>query len=161
MIDIYKNVSDVEFLVWNIQPVEKGRCRTELTASKDDFTELHNNQLKLFSLVKQIYQQGRIHNSHPVFRFSCLPVSPAASPHVLLSDIVVFSVFCTSCLRDGLTKKIAVLLDCAQMRGGRALPKFFVHFSQTLYTGSIWGWGAPAQIVCILAFKKSGTSCPN
>ena len=38
-------------------------------------------------------------------------------------------------------KKIAVLLDAVQMRGGRALPKFFVHFSQTVYIGSIWGWG--------------------
>ena len=28
--------------------------------------------------------------------------------------------------RDGFTKKIAVLLDFVQMRGGRALPKFFV-----------------------------------
>ena len=27
------------------------------------------------------------------------------------------------------------------MRGGRALPNFFVHFSQTVYFGSIWGWG--------------------
>ena len=26
-------------------------------------------------------------------------------------------------------KKVAVLLDFVQMRGGRALPKFFVHFS--------------------------------
>ena len=98
MIDIYKNVSDVEFLVWNIQPVEKGRCRTELTASKDDFTELHNNQPKLFGLVKQISQQGRIHITHPVFRFFCLPVSPDAYPHVLLYDLAVFSVFCTSCV---------------------------------------------------------------
>ena len=43
------------------------------------------------------------------------------------------------------TKKVAVLLDFVQMREGgwgmRALPKFFVHFSQTVYIGSIWGWG--------------------
>ena len=31
-------------------------------------------------------------------------------------------------------KKVAVLLDFVQMRGGgRALPKFFVNFSQTVY----------------------------
>ena len=34
-------------------------------------------------------------------------------------------------------KKMAVLLDFVQMRGGRALPKFFVRFSQTVYIGSI------------------------
>ena len=36
---------------------------------------------------------------------------------------------------------IAVLLDFVQMRGGegRALPKFFVTFSQTVYIGSILG----------------------
>ena len=39
-----------------------------------------------------------------------------------------------------LGKKVAVLLDFVQMRGG-GLPKFFVHFSQTVYIGSIWGWG--------------------
>ena len=39
------------------------------------------------------------------------------------------------------------------MRGGRALSKIFVQFSQTdkLYIGSIWGWGGgggetPAQV---------------
>ena len=36
--------------------------------------------------------------------------------------------------------KTAVLLDFVQ-RGGGALPKFCAHFSQTLYIGSIWGWG--------------------
>ena len=36
-------------------------------------------------------------------------------------------------VREGLPKKVAVLLDFVQMRGGRALPKFFVHFSQTVY----------------------------
>ena len=40
---------------------------------------------------------------------------------------------CNCMVRDGLPKKIAVLLDFVQMRGGRALPKFFVHFSQTVY----------------------------
>ena len=28
-----------------------------------------------------------------------------------------------------------------EVGGGKALPKFFVHFSQTVYIGSIWGWG--------------------
>ena len=36
-------------------------------------------------------------------------------------------------LGEGLPKKVAVLLDFVQLRGGRALPKFFVHFSQTVY----------------------------
>ena len=62
-------------------------------------------------------------------------------------------------------KKVAVLLDFVQMRGGRALPKFFVHFSQTVYIGSIWGWGGRGRplpkFFGTLAFKKSGTSCPN
>ena len=35
-------------------------------------------------------------------------------------------------LRDGFPKKVAVLLDFFQMRGG-GLPKLFVHFSQTVY----------------------------
>ena len=38
-------------------------------------------------------------------------------------------------------KKVAVLLDFVQMRGGEGLAQFFVHFSQTVYFGSIWGWG--------------------
>ena len=62
-------------------------------------------------------------------------------------------------------KKVAVLLDYVQMRGGRALPKFFVHFSQTVYIGSIWGWGGRGRplpkFFGTLTFKKSGTSCPN
>ena len=41
----------------------------------------------------------------------------------------------TVTIRDGLPKKIAVLLDFVQMRGGTALPKFFVHFSQTVFIG--------------------------
>ena len=44
--------------------------------------------------------------------------------------------------RDGFPKKVAVLLDFVQMRGG-ALPNFFVHFSQIVYIESIWGWGCP------------------
>ena len=46
-------------------------------------------------------------------------------------------------------KNVAFFLVFFQMGGGgRALPKFFVNFSQTLYWVN-------------LAFKKSGTSCPN
>ena len=44
------------------------------------------------------------------------------------------------------------------MRGGRALPKFFVHFSQTVYIGSIWGWGGRGRplpnFFGTVAFKK-------
>ena len=32
-------------------------------------------------------------------------------------------------VREGFTKKVALLLDFVQMGGGRALPKFFVTFS--------------------------------
>ena len=39
-----------------------------------------------------------------------------------------------------LAPRVAVPLDFVQLKGGRALPKFFVHFSQTVYIGSIWGW---------------------
>ena len=56
-------------------------------------------------------------------------------------------------------KKVAVLLDFVQMRGGgRAVPKFLVHFSQTIYIGSIWGWGgrgrALPKFIGTLALKK-------
>ena len=42
---------------------------------------------------------------------------------------------------------------------GRALPKFFVSFSQTVYNGSIWGWGGrgtvtPAKIFWHVGVKK-------
>ena len=61
-------------------------------------------------------------------------------------------------LREVLPKKVAVLLDFVQLRGGRALPKFFVHFSQTVYIGSIWGWGGRGRplpkFFGTLAFKK-------
>ena len=44
------------------------------------------------------------------------------------------------------------------MRGGRALPKFFVHFSQNVYIGSIWEWGRRERplpkFFGTLAFKK-------
>ena len=33
--------------------------------------------------------------------------------------------------------------------GGRALPKFFVHFSKTVYIESIWGWGDPCQFFLV------------
>ena len=68
-------------------------------------------------------------------------------------------------LGEGLPKKVAVLLDFVRLRGGRVLSKFFVHFSQTVYIGSIWGWGGKwrplPKFFNTLAFKKSGTSCPN
>ena len=58
-------------------------------------------------------------------------------------------------------RKVAVLLDFVQMRGGgRALPKSFVRFSHTVYIGSIWGWEferegeTPAQIFWHIAVKK-------
>ena len=42
--------------------------------------------------------------------------------------------------RDGLPKKSSCSFGFVKMRGdGRALPKFFVHFLQTVYIGSIWG----------------------
>ena len=48
-------------------------------------------------------------------------------------------------LRDGLPKKIAVLLD-------------FVQFSQTIYIGTTWGWGGRGRplpkFFGTLAFKK-------
>ena len=56
-------------------------------------------------------------------------------------DVIEISLHGNISLREGLPKKVAVLLDFVQLRGGRALPKFFVHFSQTVYIGSIWGWG--------------------
>ena len=68
-------------------------------------------------------------------------------------------------LGEGLLKKVAVLLDFVQLRGGRALPKFFVHFSQTVYIGSIWGWGGRGRplpkFFGTLAFKKSGICCQD
>ena len=45
-------------------------------------------------------------------------------------------------VREGLPKKSSCSFGlCPNEAGGRALPKFFVHFSQTVYIGSIWGWG--------------------
>ena len=67
-------------------------------------------------------------------------------------------------LGEGLPKKVAVPLDFVQLRGGRALPKFFVHFSQTVYWVN-FGMGSegetPAQIFWHIGVQKSGTSCPN
>ena len=45
-------------------------------------------------------------------------------------------------IRDGLPKKNSCSFGFCPNEvggGGRALPKFFVHFSQTVYIGSIWG----------------------
>ena len=69
-------------------------------------------------------------------------------------------------IRDGLPKKSSCSFGfCPNEGGGRALPKFFVHFSQTVYIGSIWGWGGRGRplpnFFGTLALKKSGTSCPN
>ena len=52
------------------------------------------------------------------------------------------------------------------MRGGRALPKFVVHFSQTVYwinlgMGKMGRGETPAQIFCHIGVQKSGTSCLN
>ena len=60
-------------------------------------------------------------------------------------------------------KKVAVLLDFVQMRRGGALPKFSVHFSQTIYWVNLgMGMGRSLPIFfCTLALKKSGTICPN
>ena len=54
-------------------------------------------------------------------------------------------------------KKVAVLLYFVQIRGGSALPKFFVHFSQTVYIGSIWGWGGRGRPLAkfFLAYWRS------
>ena len=75
----------------------------------------------------------------------------------IVDQVLVIKLASTFDLRDGLPKKIAVLLDFVQMRGG-GLPKFFVHFSQTVYIGSIWGWegrGRPLpKFFGILKFKK-------
>ena len=65
-------------------------------------------------------------------------------------------------LRKVSRKKVAVLLDFVQMRGvGEGPAQIFVHFSQTVYIGSIWGWsgrGRPLpKFLGTLMFKKSGT----
>ena len=62
-------------------------------------------------------------------------------------------------------KKVVVLLDFVQMRGRGALPKFVVHFSQTVYWVNLGmgmrGGGPLPKFFATLVFKKSGTSCPN
>ena len=67
-------------------------------------------------------------------------------------------------LRDGLPKKVAVLLDFVQMRGGGSLPKNFAHFTNCLYWVNL-GMGregeTPAQIFWHIGVQKSGKSCPN
>ena len=63
-------------------------------------------------------------------------------------------------IREGFTKKVAVLLDFVQMRegGGRALPKFFVYFSQTVYRVNLGmgmrGLETPAQFFGTLGCIK-------
>ena len=81
----------------------------------------------------------------------------------LFPQLLSFGIYAGALQRDGLPKKVAVLLDFVQMRGGSALPKFFVQFSKTVYIGSIWGWrGRGTQIFWHIGIiKKSGTSCPN
>ena len=68
----------------------------------------------------------------------------------IVDQVLVIKLASTFDLRDGLPKKIAVLLDFVQMRGGRALPKFVVHFSQTVYIlgqfGDGEGGGDPCPI---------------
>ena len=71
-----------------------------------------------------------------------------------LSKIMIISL-----LGKVFPQKIAVLLDFVQMRrGGRARPKFFVHSSQTVYIGSILGWGGRGRplpkFFATLALKK-------
>ena len=60
-------------------------------------------------------------------------------------------------LRDGLPKKSSCSFGICPNGGG--LPKFFIHFSQTVYNGSIWGWGGrgtvtPAKIFWHVGVKK-------
>ena len=64
-------------------------------------------------------------------------------------------------LREGLPKKSSRPFGFCPNEGGggRALPNFFVHFSQTVYIGSIWGWGGggretPAQIFWYIGVQK-------
>ena len=42
-------------------------------------------------------------------------------------------------LREGFPKKNSYSFGFCPNEGG-GLHKFFVHFSQTVYIGSIWGW---------------------
>ena len=69
-------------------------------------------------------------------------------------------------VRDGLPKKVAVLLDFVQMRGGGGpCPNFLSTFHKLYILGQFGdgeGGGDPCPIFFgTLAFKKSGTSCPN
>ena len=68
-------------------------------------------------------------------------------------------------VRDGLPKKIAVLLDFVQMRGAEGPAQIFC----PLFTNCIY-WDnleigregeTPPQILGTLALKKSGTTCPK
>ena len=55
-------------------------------------------------------------------------------------------------------KKVGALLDFVQIRGGRALPKFFVHFSQTVHWVNLGmgrrGGDTPAQFFWYIGIKK-------
>ena len=71
-------------------------------------------------------------------------------------------------IRDSFPKKSSCFFGFCPNEGGRGpcpVPKFFVQFSQTVYIGSIWGWGGRGRplpkLFGTLAFKKSGISCPN
>ena len=82
-----------------------------------------------------------VHGSHTHMQVHS-SVSPGDEVHHVLWGKLFGTkkvAFTSNKVKDGLPKKIAVLLDFVQMRGGRSLPKIFVHFSQTVYTGSIWG----------------------
>ena len=62
-------------------------------------------------------------------------------------------------LGEGLPKKVAVLLDFVQLRGGRAQPKFLSTFHKLYILGQFGG--GEGGFFGTLAFKKSRTSCPN
>ena len=70
-------------------------------------------------------------------------------------------------LRDGLPKKIAVLLDFVLMRGGGPCPNFLSTFHKLYILGQFGEWdgegrGDPCpKFFGTLVFKKRGTSCPN
>ena len=74
----------------------------------------------------------------------------------LFPQLLSFGLYAGALLRDGLPKKVAVLLDFVQMRGGRALPKFFVQFSRIYWVNLGMGreGETPAQIFWHIGVKK-------
>ena len=66
-------------------------------------------------------------------------------------------------LREDIPKKSCCSFGFCPNEGGEGPAQIFVHFSQTVYIGSIWGWGGRGRplpkLFGMLAFKKSGTSC--